>query len=140
MISLLQEKEESSGQKTHTPSLADVSFPEPASHTGPNPFGLSTSLELADIGWKTYMHGRSLTHLDLKPQNVVISQAGEAVLIDVSGMAVTQEYLAPELRDVVEPAALDFHTRVTNDCWALGRIVDGTASIVEKVGNSKLSC
>ncbi|KAB5578121.1 kinase-like domain-containing protein [Coniochaeta sp. 2T2.1] len=69
------------------------------------------------------LHRAGLTHLDLKPQNVVISDAGDAVLIDLSGMAVTQEYLAPEVQDVFEPRELDFRLRVLNDCWALGKVV-----------------
>ncbi|KAL2192537.1 hypothetical protein P885DRAFT_82074 [Corynascus similis CBS 632.67] len=44
----------------------------------------------------TEMHQRGLTHIDLKPANVVITANFDAVLIDVSGIGgVTRDWLSP---------------------------------------------
>lgn len=74
-----------------------------------------------------YLHEQGLAHLDLKPSNVVISGAGQAVIIDISGWAGTHEYLAPEVREVFHLAQLGLEVRVRNDCWALGRLFERMA-------------
>jgi serine/threonine protein kinase len=37
------------------------------------------------------LHRHGITHMDLKPSNIVISEQGDTVLIDISGRAITQE-------------------------------------------------
>lgn len=69
------------------------------------------------------LHSRGLTHMDLKPSNVVISASGDAVLIDISGQAITQEWLSPEMRDLFSPCSEDVKARMQNDIWAFGKIL-----------------
>ncbi|KAB5549419.1 kinase-like domain-containing protein, partial [Coniochaeta sp. 2T2.1] len=73
------------------------------------------------------LHAQGLAHPDLKPANVVISGAGKAVIIDISGWAGTHEYLAPEVRDVFNLSQLGLEVQVKNDCWALGRLFERMA-------------
>ncbi|KAB5527932.1 kinase-like domain-containing protein [Coniochaeta sp. 2T2.1] len=71
-------------------TLADAL--QAADRSGGRPWrrwALQIALGLAEL------HCNSLAHMDLKPSNVVISVDGNAVLIDVSGRAFTQEWLRP---------------------------------------------
>jgi len=128
-----------------TPSpLRRLSGPLEPATPGATPAGGSTHRQHHPHPWRGWaqqvaravqsLHDLGLTHMDLKPHNVVISQAGEAVLIDVSGRAVTQEYLAPELWDAIDPAALGFDVRVSNDCWALGKMFKMMADVAGTQG------
>jgi serine/threonine protein kinase len=57
------------------------------------------------------MHQHGLTHMDLKPSNVVITNDFDAVLIDLSGIGgITQ-------------------ARKQNDIWAFGRILFAMADV-----------
>ncbi|KAL2168360.1 hypothetical protein VTG60DRAFT_7338 [Thermothelomyces hinnuleus] len=70
------------------------------------------------------MHRRGITHMDLKPANVVITANFDAVLIDVSGIGgVTREWLSPEMRGNENPFSKSIEERKQNDIWALGRIM-----------------
>ncbi|KAH8716781.1 kinase-like domain-containing protein, partial [Phaeosphaeriaceae sp. PMI808] len=69
------------------------------------------------------VHEKKVTHMDLKPSNVLISAEINAVLSDVSGIGgVTRDYLAPEMLDIQDPLAETLQSRVYNDIWALGKM------------------
>ncbi|KAL3426071.1 calcium/calmodulin-dependent protein kinase type 1B [Phlyctema vagabunda] len=69
------------------------------------------------------LHEFGITHMDLKPTNIVITSAMEAILIDVSGIGGTsRDWLSPEMRSLSEPLSEDFSSRIQNDIWALGKI------------------
>jgi hypothetical protein len=57
---------------------------------------------------------RPWTAADLKPTNIVISSKDDANIIDVSGLAVTREWLAPEFQEHLDPSALPWDSRVRN--------------------------
>jgi serine/threonine protein kinase len=60
------------------------------------------------------MHRKRIAHMDLKPTNIVISSKDDANIIDVSGLAVTREWLAPEFQEHLDPSALPWDSRVRN--------------------------
>lgn len=74
--------------------------------------------------------------MDLKPSNIVISADYDAVLIDISVRATTQEWLCPEMRDLFCPWSQGPESRIQNDVWALGKILlqmaDASCNEVEK--------
>ena len=93
------------------------------------------------------LHSEYLTHMDVKPQNIVVSSENNAALIDVSGIGgVTTTWLAPELipldRDLL--LSLPFDVRRRHDIWAYGRVLleiakaadisDSDAELVELIG------
>jgi hypothetical protein len=49
--------------------------------------------------------------MDLKPSNIVISINDDAVIIDISGIAVTKDWLAPEIHEVDDPISLPWEAR-----------------------------
>lgn len=69
------------------------------------------------------MHNYGLTHMDVKPSNIVIGANSETTLIDISGRAFSQDWLSPELRHQDDPLSQDISLRVLNDTWAFGKIV-----------------
>jgi serine/threonine protein kinase len=70
------------------------------------------------------LHQVGITHMDLKPGNIVISAGFNAILIDVSGSGgVTQEWLSPEMRDLPDPLSENIESRKQNDIWALGKML-----------------
>lgn len=68
------------------------------------------------------LHGVGITHLDIKPANVVFDATNEAVFIDI-GTGYTYELLAPEIRHVVTPHKLPFEKRRQSDLWAFGLLM-----------------
>jgi hypothetical protein len=83
------------------------------------------------------IHEREVTHMDLKPSNILINSESNALLSDVSGVGgVTRDYLAPEMLDTQDPLAESKETRVCNDIWALGKIFmemgDASSNDIEK--------
>lgn len=62
------------------------------------------------------LHTKGLSHMDLKPPNIVIDTNGNAVLIDISGIGgTTYDWLAPEVREEKDPFALSLKARQQND-------------------------
>lgn len=80
----------------------------------------------------SYLHDKDIPHMDIKPGNIVISEEGDAVLIDVSGMGFTYEWLSSEmvakLTDVDDILSMSLDLRKSNDIWALGKIFGKMAS------------
>ncbi|KAJ2895016.1 hypothetical protein MKZ38_006993 [Zalerion maritima] len=77
-----------------------------------------------------HLHHKGVTHMDLKPSNIVISTDCNAMLIDISGVGgVTQEWLAPEMRSIRDPLSQSMVSRKQNDIWALGKILSMMASV-----------
>ncbi|KAI1451633.1 kinase-like domain-containing protein [Annulohypoxylon moriforme] len=55
--------------------------------------------------------------------NIVIDANGDLVLIDLSGLAVSREWLSPEMKDICAPSEEDLESRVQNDTWAFGKLL-----------------
>lgn len=69
------------------------------------------------------LHRQNIAHMDLKPSNIVININDDAVIIDISGIAVTKDWLAPEMRAVDDPISLPWEARRRNDIWAYGTLL-----------------
>lgn len=69
------------------------------------------------------LHSCGMTHMDLKPGNIVISATSDVVLIDMSGRAVSQAWLSPEMWQMYGPWTEDLTSRIQNVIWAFGKIV-----------------
>ncbi|EAW20354.1 protein kinase family protein [Aspergillus fischeri NRRL 181] len=79
-----------------------------------------------------HLHGAGVTHMDIKPSNVVLDSDGNAILIDISGIGgVTYEWCAPEIRDEISPIALPFEVRRLCDIWAYGHLLTEIVSHAE---------
>lgn len=64
----------------------------------------------------SHIHEQQITHMDLKPSNILISAENDAVLSDISGIGgVKRNYLAPEMLDVPNPLAEGLEARIWND-------------------------
>jgi hypothetical protein len=74
------------------------------------------------------LHQAGVTHMDLKPENVVISAELNAILIDVSGYEASQGSLSPEMRDLPDPLSGTMDSRKQNDVWALGKMISEMAN------------
>ena len=61
--------------------------------------------------------------MDLKPSNIVFNIKDDAIIIDISGIAVTKDGLAPEMREVDDPISLPWENRRRNDIWAYGTLL-----------------
>ncbi|KAI0410515.1 kinase-like domain-containing protein [Xylaria grammica] len=68
------------------------------------------------------MHQHGLTHMDIKPSNIVISAESKAILIDVSGRGFDHAWLSPEMQSLESPPSQPFPARVANDTWAFGKL------------------
>jgi tRNA A-37 threonylcarbamoyl transferase component Bud32 len=78
------------------------------------------------------MHQIGVTHMDLKPKNVVMSKEWNAVLIDVSGIGgATDEWLLPELFETLDRCSVSWELRVQSDTWALGKILASMAKAID---------
>ncbi|KAI1110223.1 kinase-like domain-containing protein [Nemania sp. NC0429] len=97
-------------------------------------WGLQIAKALASL------HEKGVTHMDLKPSNVVISAEWSAVVIDISGIGGwTHEWQSPKLRlKEANPLLESFETRKQNDIWALGRILFAIARASKNVVDKQL--
>jgi serine/threonine protein kinase len=74
------------------------------------------------------LHRNGIAHMDLKPENIVLSRNMHAILIDISGVGGTsREWLSPEMKSLPEPLHQDIKARKQNDIWALGQILSAMA-------------
>ncbi|XPS75421.1 hypothetical protein M3J09_007508 [Ascochyta lentis] len=88
------------------------------------------SIQLAPEKWLpqiarglSCLHKNQITHLDLKPSNIVIDTQGNARLIDISGLATSYDWLAPDMQTQLDPSISPWDLRVLNDVWAFGKVV-----------------
>ena len=85
-----------------------------------------------------HLHCHGITHLDLKPSNIVISANNKTVLVDIGGGGYTYEWLAPDMRDVSNPAQEPFEARAHNDVWAFGMMLSQMADASRNDAERKL--
>lgn len=79
------------------------------------------------------LHHQNIAHMDLKPSNIVINTNRDAVIIDISGIAFTNGWLAPEMDDMDDPVSLPWEARRRNDIWAYGESDKNQASFLNRV-------
>ncbi|KAI0873314.1 kinase-like domain-containing protein [Hypoxylon argillaceum] len=85
------------------------------------------------------IHKNGLTHMDLKPSNIVINAEWSAVVIDISGIGgVTNEWLSPTLQKEYDPLSQCLEVRKQNDIWALGKIISAMAEVSTSVDKELL--
>lgn len=97
----------------------------------PNMDGRWREWGLQITGALSCLHQNGITHMDMKPSNVVISAEWNAILIDVSGIGgVTREWLSPEMRDIDNPLSQGMEARKQNDIWALGKMLSAMADVI----------
>ncbi|KAK3332877.1 kinase-like domain-containing protein [Cercophora scortea] len=76
------------------------------------------------------LHQNGITHMDLKPTNIVITADWNVVLIDISGIGgVTREWLSPEMLNDIKPLSRSMEARKCNDIWALGKMLSAMADV-----------
>jgi hypothetical protein len=74
------------------------------------------------------LHQKGVAHMDLKPDNVVMSKGWTPILIDFSGIVgTTRDWLLPELLNVSDACSASWEVRVQSDTWALGKILSSMA-------------
>jgi hypothetical protein len=82
------------------------------------------------------LHQNNLPHMDLKPENIVLSKDLDAILIDLSGKGgTTPKWLSPEMRllPAGKPLSQDIDSRKQNDIWALGGILRALANATHEL-------
>lgn len=97
-----------------------------------------SALQIAEA--LSHLHDKDIAHMDLKPGNIVISREGDAILIDISGMAYTYERLSPEMKAEIKAdlKSLPLDLRKANDIWALGKIFGEMALVSHSKIEQKL--
>lgn len=75
------------------------------------------------------LHDQRIAHMDLKPSNIMININGDAVIIDISGIAFTNGCLAPEMHEMDDPISLPWEARRCNDIWAYGKLLSMIAQL-----------
>ena len=84
------------------------------------------------------LHRQNIAHMDLKPSNIVINTNGDAVIIDISGIAVTNGWLAPEMHEVDDPISLPWEARRRSDIWAYGTLLSLIAPLESNENQARL--
>lgn len=85
------------------------------------------------------LHQNGIAHMDLKPENIVLSRNMHTILIDISGRGgTTRKWLSPEMRALPEPLSQDIEARKQNDIWALGQILSAMAHATYNVLEHKV--
>lgn len=84
------------------------------------------------------LHHQNIAHMDLKPSNIVINTNGDAVIIDISGIAFTNGWLAPEMQEIDEPISLPWEARRCNDIWAYGTLLSMIAQFESDESQGRL--
>lgn len=81
------------------------------------------------------LHLHNVTHMDIKPSNVVLDKDEDLVLIDVGGAGgVTREWLSPTMQQILDPLSTSLQARKENDIWAVGRVLSKMAEAQEREG------
>lgn len=75
------------------------------------------------------LHHEKIAYMDLKPSNIVINTNGDAVIIDISGIAFTNGWLALEMHEMDHPISQPWETRCCNDIWAYGKLLSMIAQL-----------
>jgi serine/threonine protein kinase len=87
------------------------------------------------------LHWNGIAHMDLKPENIVLSRNMHAILIDISGSGgISRKWLSPEMRSLPEPLSQNIEARKQNDIWALGQVLSAMAhATYDAMGHEVLS-
>lgn len=81
------------------------------------------------------LHQHDITHMDVKPSNIVIDKDRNLVLIDVGGAGgVTYGWLSPKMENLLEPLSASLQGRKENDAWAVGKVLSKMAEVAETQG------
>ncbi|KAF6842963.1 hypothetical protein CMUS01_02541 [Colletotrichum musicola] len=84
------------------------------------------------------LNQHNVTHMDVKPSNVVLDKDENLVLIDVGGAGgVTREWLSPPMLQLLEPLSTSFQVRKENDIWAVGKVLSKMAEAQEQGGKQQ---
>lgn len=84
------------------------------------------------------LHHQNIAHMDLKPSNIVVNTNGDAVIIDISGIAFTNGWLAPEMHEMDDPISLPWEARRRNDIWAYGTLLSMIAQLESDENQARL--
>lgn len=87
-----------------------------------------------DVPWRRWaeqlctavasLHPHSITHMDIKPSNIVLDKDDNLVLIDVGEAGgVTHEWLSPEMQQLMDTLSTTLQARMGTDAWAVGRVM-----------------
>ena len=85
------------------------------------------------------LHKKNITHMDLKPANIVISKNLDAILIDIGGIGgTTRDWLSPEMKTLIKPLSEEFELRKQNDIWAMGKVLSAMADATHNMGEKQI--
>lgn len=84
------------------------------------------------------LHQQNIVHMDLKPSNIVTNTNNDAVTIDISGIAITNGWLAPEMHEVGDPISLPWEARRRNDIWAYRTLLSWKAKLEKDENQARL--
>ncbi|KAF6808681.1 serine threonine protein kinase [Colletotrichum sojae] len=90
------------------------------------------------------LHQHNVTHMDIKPSNMVLDKDRILILIDVGGFGgVTWEWLSPTVKELLspefDPLTADFQLRKENGIWAVGKVLSKMAEAQgEREGQQQL--